>query len=171
MKATLLFKVKFNISVPTIPKPNRLPATSGPSKNPSKLNAWQCTKVQTTLLLPTPSLISVVALTATCTRPLTSKAKEGIGLKSLFMIMLFMLGAKTMAKYAIGVVGPDTTSKNVIALDIAVTAHVAAMTELTASTLMTFAMKKKIARSTPLTLISSAGTAPLLTTTLTSKGR
>jgi len=82
-----------------------------------------------------------------------------------------MHGAKTTARCAIGVGGQATTSKTAIALGIAATAHAVAMTVLTASAPMTFAMNLKIARFTLLTPTSSAATAPLLTTTLMSKGR
>jgi len=118
-----------------------------------------------------PSLAFIVASTMTCTRPPISRAKEDTKLKLPFATMLFMLGARITARCATGVVGPDTTLRNVTASDTATTAHVVAMMELTAFTPMISAMRTKTVRSIPLTLTLNAATVPLLTMTLMSKGR
>ena len=122
------------------------------------------------MLLPMPLPMYVVASIVTCTKPPTSRAKEDTGLKSQSVTVPYMLGARTMARCAIGVVGPGTTLRTVTASDIAIIAHVTAMMELTAFALTTFATKTKIARSTLLTPTSSVAIAPPSTTTLTSKG-
>jgi len=120
---------------------------------------------------PMPLPAYVITSIATCTKPPTSRAKADKGLKSQSVIELYMLGARTMARFAIGVVRPGTISRTVTASDIAVTAHVVAMMVLTVFACTTFAMKMKIARSTLLTPTSSVVTAPPSTMTLTSKGR
>jgi len=84
--------------------------------------------------------------------------------------MLYMLGAKTMVKCAIGVARPVTKSKNGTLLVTADIAYDAVTTVWTAFALMTCAMSLRTAKSTPLTLTSNAATAPPSTMTLTSKG-
>jgi len=82
-----------------------------------------------------------------------------------------MLGATTTAKCATGAGRQAITSKIVTALGIAITAHIAAMMALTVSTLMISVTSPKTVKSTPLTLTLNVATVPLLTMTLTSKGR
>ena len=171
MKATPLSKVKSNTSAPTTPKPHRSPIISESSKNPFKLNDWPYTGVQNTLPLLMPLPASVATSIAICTRPPTLRANKDEGLKSPFVIMPFMPGAKTTARCAIGVVRPDIILRTATALGIAATAHIAATMGPTAFALMTFAMRTKTAKFTPLTPTSNAVTVPLLTMTLTSKGR
>jgi len=82
-----------------------------------------------------------------------------------------MHGATTTAKCATGVARRVITLKTATVSDIAATVHIAAMMVLTASAPMTSAMSLKTVRSILLTPTSSVATVPLLTMTLTSKGR
>jgi len=82
-----------------------------------------------------------------------------------------MHGATTTARCATGAARQATISKTVTALGIAIIAHAAAMMALIVSIPTTSAMSSRTVRSILLTPILSAGTALLLTMTLTSKGR
>jgi len=119
--------------------------------------------------MPLPAF--VVVLTVTCTKPLTSKAKEDVGLKSPFTIVPYMPGARTITKCAIGAVRRATTLKSAIRLATANTAYDTAMTALTVSILTIFVMSSRTVKSTLLTPTLSAATVLPLTMTLTSKGR
>jgi len=85
--------------------------------------------------------------------------------------MLYMLGARTTARYVTGVAGLVTILKNDTASAIADTACDAGTTELTAFVLTTCAMSSRTVRSTPLTPTLNVATALPLTMTLMSKGR
>ena len=100
----------------------------------------------------------------------TSRAREAAKPKSLFAIRPFMHGARTVARCAIGVAEQAIASKTAIALDIAVTAHIAAMMALTAYVLTTSAASSRTVRFTPLTLTLNVATVLPLMMTLTSKG-
>jgi len=81
-----------------------------------------------------------------------------------------MPGAKTMARYVIGVARQVTTSKNATYSAIADTAYDTVTMGSTVFALMTYATNSRTARSTLLTLTSSADTALPLMMTLMSTG-
>jgi len=161
---------KSNTSAPTTPKPHKLLAASGSSKSLYRLKDWLCTKAQSDSLLPMPSPAFVAALTATCTKPPISKAREDAGLKLLFVTAPYIPGAKTTTRCAIGAVRQATTLRSATPSATADTVYNAAMTASIASALMTFAMSLRTAKSIPLTPTSNVATALLLTMTLTSEG-
>ena len=156
--------------MPTTPKPHRSLAISVPSKSLYRLKDSPCTRALSDLPLPMPLPAYIITSIMTCTKPPTSKAREGEGLKSPSVTVPYMPGAKTMARCAIGVVRLATKSKNAIHLAIADTAYNAAMTEWIAFTPTTYATSSKTARSILLTPTSSAATVLPSTMTLTSKG-
>jgi len=92
------------------------------------------------------------ASTVTCTRPLTSRAREVTKPKSLFAIGPSKHGARTAARCAIGMAGQATASKTVTVLGIAVTAHAMAMMALIVFILTTSATSSKTVRFILLTV-------------------
>ena len=140
---TPCFKEKFNISMPTNPRPFKLPIILEPSKNLSKTNTSLCIRAQNALLLLMPSPAFVDTLPATCTRPPTSKANEDTKLKSPFMTAPFMSGARTTARCVTGAAGLDTTLRSVTVSDTAATAYIVVTMELTAFAPMTSVIRTR----------------------------